>query len=168
MSAETVVIALEGVLAGRDDDVDLTRTMLDPVGRALYNGLANSSRLILATAIPRRLVTHWCRTVGLAAHLDVTALDEGVVGRLRTGGDNPTLYIDTSQDRCAAAIRDGVPALLYTRPLFARASHRPDLVGARLPRPWGEITNEEQSQRKARESMSVLFPGQGGREDVGD
>lgn len=165
MATETIVLALEGVLAGRDDDVDLASTMLDPVGSLLYSGLAASSRLILATSLDRRMVAHWCRTVGLAAHLDTTALDTKVVGRLRAGGDNPILYIDSNPERVAAAMRDGVPSMLFSRPLFARAGHRPDLVGERLPRPWSEITHEASTQQAVRKSMSVMFPSNGTTED---
>ena len=158
---ETAVIALEGVLAGRDDRVNLAQTMLDPTGAMLYTGLASSTRLILATAVDRRMAQHWCRTQGLTGHMDLTALNSGTIGRMRASGDNPLIYIDADPERVAAALRDGVPSLLFTRPMFARAAHRPDLAGERLPREWEKITGEKQRQSIAR--RGVLFEQGDGR-----
>lgn len=168
MATETVVLCLEGVLAGTNDTINLAQTMLDPTGLLLYTGLAQSSRLILATALDRRMVAHWCRSVGLTAHMDTCGLDTKVIGRLRSGGDNPTLYIDANQERVAAALQDGVTALLFTRSLFARASHRPDLVGSRLPRPWHQIQNEYRAQEVARDSLHTVLSRDDDREDTED
>lgn len=168
MATETVVLCLEGVLAGTDDTVNLAQTMLDPTGALLYTGLAQSSRLILATALDRRMVGHWCRTVGLTAHMDTCGLDTKTIGRLRSGGDNPTLYIDANQERVAAALQDGVASMLFTRSLFARASHRPDLVGSRLPRPWNQIQNEFRAQEVARDNLRTVLTEDVFREDTGD
>lgn len=152
MPANTVVISLEGVLAGKDDDVELTQCQLDPVGHLLYASLARS-RVVLATRQERRLVDHWCRLNGLNAHAAVTALDERTVLRLRGAGEVIDLYIDHDGDRAAAALKNGVPVMLFSRPLYARASHRPDLPP--LQRPWAEVVREAQAQRAARARVSV-------------
>lgn len=145
--ASTIVIALEGVLAGKDDDIELTQTQLDPVGHLLYASLGRS-RLVLATKQERRFVDHWCRLNGLSAHAMITMLDDHTVQRLRGAGEVIDLYIDHDGDRAAAALKNGVPVMLFSRPLYARASHRPDLPP--LQRPWAEVVREAQTQRAAR------------------
>lgn len=148
-----IVIALEGVLAGRpDEDVDLLHSQLEPTGALLYGSLARAGKLVLATNQPRRLVDHWCRTNGVHGYSSVVPLNERAVIALRAGGENVTLYIDADPARAAAALRNGVPTLLFSRPLYARASHRPDLP--QLKRPWAELVAESKAQRSAR-SVSV-------------
>lgn len=147
MPASTVVLVLEGILAGRDDDVDLTQAQLDPVGHLMYASFGRS-RLLLATALDRRFVDHWCRLNGLTVHSAVWALDERIITRMRAAGETPELYIDHHGERAAAALRNGVQTMLFTRPLYARAGHRPDL--AQLQRPWAEMVRESQAQRAAR------------------
>jgi hypothetical protein len=51
-------------------------------------------------------------------------------------------------ERAAAALREGVPTMLYSRPRYARASHRPDLP--QLRRPWAELVAESKAQETAR------------------
>lgn len=147
-SLGTVVLTLEGVLGGKDDDVDLTTTSLDPLGHALYIGLSKVSRLVIASAVERRFVEHWLRLNYLSSHQAVTALDDRLVARLRAGGENVELVIDANAERAAASLRNGVPTMLFTRPLYARAGHRPDLP--QLQRPWAEVVAESQRQRAAR------------------
>ncbi len=146
MPAHTVVMVLEGILAGRDDDVELTQTQLDPLGHLLYASLSRS-RVVLATKLDRRFVEHWCRLNNLATHASITSLDDRTVLRLRAAGEAVDLYIDHDGERAATALRNGVPTMLFTRPLYARAGHRPDL--AQLQRPWAEIVQESQAQRAA-------------------
>jgi hypothetical protein len=165
---DTAVVALEGVLAGRDDAVNLSQTALDPTGGMMYAGLAASTRLVVATAVDRRLAQHWCRIQGLTGHMDLTALDERTIKRMRASGDNPRLYIDANPDRVAAALRDGVPALLFSRPMFARADHRADLSGERLPKEWAEVTREQKAQQRARRSGSDIFGADPGNSRFGE
>jgi hypothetical protein len=165
---DTAVVALEGVLAGRDDAVNLSQTALDPTGGMMYAGLAASTRLVVATAVDRRLAQHWCRVQGLTAHIDLTALDERIISRMRASGDSPMLYVDANPDRVAAALRDGVPAMLFSRPMFARAEHRADLTGDRLPKEWAEITAEHQAQQSARRSGSAIFGASAGSGRFGE
>lgn len=146
----TIVLALEGVLAGRDDDVDLAQTQLEPLGHTLYASLSKHNRLILATNLERRLVDHWCRINGLTTHQGVDRLDQRVVRRLRAAGFSPELYIDADGERTAAALRDGVPVMLYTRPLYARVGFRPDITTTGLQKNWGQIVAESTAQRAAR------------------
>lgn len=144
----TVVLALEGVLAGKDDDVVLTQTQLESTGHVLYACMARAGRLVLATNLDRRLVDHWCSINGLTGHSAITALDDRVVRRLRAAGEAPTLYIDANPERAAAALRDGVATMLFAQPLYARQSHRPDL--GQPSRQWATIVAESQAQRAAR------------------
>lgn len=147
----TVVMALEGVLAGRDDDVELAEVGLEDTGRLLYASLARAGRLVLATRIDRRLVDHWCRLHGLSAHQGFTGLDDRTVSRMRAAGEVVDLYIDADGDRAAAALRHGVPTMLFTRPLYARAGHRPDLARSLTkPRPWATVVAEARAQQSAR------------------
>lgn len=148
--ASTIIMALEGVLAGRDDDVDLAQTQLDPVGHLLYASFARS-RLLLATVLERRLVDHWCRINGLTTHQQLIRLDERTILSARGAGETVDLYIDHNGDRAAAALRNGVAAMVFTRPLYARASHRPDLP--QLRRPWDQVVRESQAQRAARKPV---------------
>lgn len=150
----TVIIALEGVLAGQDDDAELSTTQINPVGQLLYASLARVSRLVLATNLERRFVDHWCRIQGLSAHQGLSLLDDKTIQRARAAGEVIDLYIDHSGDRCAAALRHGVPVLVFSRPLYARAGHRPDLP--QLKRPWADVVRESQAQRAARSSVSVV------------
>lgn len=150
--ANTVIMALEGVLAGKDDDIELTQTQLDPVGHLLYASLARS-RLVLATKQERRLVDHWCRLNGLQSHSGITFLDDRTIMRARSAGEVVDLYIDHDGDRAAAALRNGVTTIVFSRPLYARAGHRPDLP--QLRRPWAEVVRESQAQREARARVSV-------------
>jgi hypothetical protein len=144
----TVVLPLEGVLAGRDDDIDLTTEGLNPLGHALYLGLARVSRLVLATKLDRRFVDHWCRVHFIAAHQAVTPLDSKLVQRLRAAGENLELYVDHDAERAANVLQQGVPTMLFTRPLYARAGHRPDLP--QLQKPWAAIVAESRAQHVAR------------------
>lgn len=144
----TVVIALEGVLAIGDD---LINAQVDDAAKLVYATFAARSRLLLATTMERRLVEHWCRLQGMTHHQGLTALDERVVGRLRAAGEVVDLYIDSDGDRAAAALRHGVPTMLFSRPLYARASHRPDLARTLTkPRPWAQVVAESRAQREAR------------------
>lgn len=150
--ASTVIMALEGVLAGRDDDIDLAQTQLDPVGHLLYASLGRS-RLLLATRLERRLVEHWCRINGLVVHDGIVPLDDRTVLRARGAGETVDLYIDHDGDRAAASLRNGCATMLFSRPLYARASHRPDLP--QLKRPWAQVVRESQAQRAARRPAPV-------------
>lgn len=147
----TTVIALEGVLAGRPEElVDLTQTPLEATGFGLYVALGTTSKLVLATNLDRRLVAHWCRVNGLTAHSTTISLDERAVIQLRANGENVGLYVDSDAERAATALRNGVPTLLFTRPLFARAGFRPDLP--QLQKPWAQLVAESKAQRAARVS----------------
>lgn len=146
----TIVMALEGVLAGREDDIDLAQEQLDPVGFVLYAGMSRHNRVILATRLERRLVDHWCRINGLATHQGVDPLDDRTIRRLRAAGFSPDLYIDAHPERAATALRNGVPTMLFTRPLYARAGHRPDMDTTSLQKPWNQIVKESRAQRAAR------------------
>lgn len=147
----TVVIALEGVLAVGGDDMDLVNAQVDDAGRLLYATFAARARLLLATRQERRLVDHWCRLQGMTHHQGLVALDDRVVGRLRAAGEVLDLYIDADGDRAAAALRHGVPTLLFSRPLFARMGHRPDLARTLTkPRPWATLVAEARAQREAK------------------
>jgi hypothetical protein len=143
-------MALEGVLAGRDDDVELVQEQLDPVGSILYASLSRHNRVILATRQERRLVDHWCRINGLVAHQGVEPLGDSTVRRLRAAGFSPDLYIDANPERAATALKHGVPVMLFTRPLYSRAGHRPDIVTTGLQKPWAQVVAESQAQRAAR------------------
>lgn len=149
MPASTVVLALEGVLAGDDDDVELSQASLNPVGGLLYNSFGRTSRLVLATNLERRLVDHWCRINGLSLHAAIERLDDRTVRRLRAAGEVLDLYIDSNEERTAQALRSGVPTLFLAKPLYARAGHRPDL-GTPPLRPWRQIVAEAGAQRAAR------------------
>lgn len=148
--AMTIVMALEGVLAGRSDDIDLTQEQVDPMALVLYNGLSRFNKVLLATNYERPKVDHWCRIYGLTLHQGVDRLDERTVRRLRAAGFAPDLYIDHDGARVAAALREGVATMLHTRPLYARPGHRPDLVTTGLQKNWGQIVAESQAQRSAR------------------
>lgn len=145
-------MALEGVLAGRDDDIELSQAQLEPAGHLLYASLART-RLVLATRQERRLVDHWCRLNGLQSHASIVFLDDRTIQRARGAGEVIDLYIDHDGARTASALRNGVPILLFSRPLYARASHRPDLP--QLQRPWAEVVAESQAQREARARVTV-------------
>lgn len=144
----TIVLVVEGVLAGKSDDIDLSQTQADPAVLQLYAGLARAGRLLLASTQERRLLDHWCRLNGLTAHQGVTALDERTIIRLRAAGEDVALYVDHDGQRAAIALRNGVHAMLYTKPSFARASHNPTV--AQLRRPFSEVLAEAQGQREAR------------------
>lgn len=144
----TVVIALEGVLARGED---IVTAQVDDAAKILYATFAASSRLLLATGYERRLVDHWCRLQGMTHHQGLTGLDERVVGRLRAAGEVVDLYIDADGDRAAAALRHGVPTMLFSRPLFARAGHRPDLARTLTkPKPWAQLVAETRAQSQAK------------------
>jgi len=141
-------MAVEGVLAGRDDDVELNATGIDHDALRLYAGLASTGRLVLATKLDPRLVDHWCRINGLGKHQHIVPLDSRTVTRARSSGDDLTLYIDHDGDRVAAALQQGVPTLLFSKPLYARQGHRPDLP--QLRRPFAAVLSEARAQREAR------------------
>ncbi len=120
----------------------------------LYAALSLLGKLVVATGLEPRLVRHWCRLNGLTKHTTLVPLTERTVTALRAHGEVVTLYVDSDPERTAAALRNGVPTLLYTRPLYARASHRPDLP--QLQRPWAEVVAESRAQRTARATTTLV------------
>lgn len=146
--ATTVVLVLEGVLAGRDDEVELTQSQLDPVGHLLYASFGRS-RLLLATRLDRRFVDHWCRLNMLNQHAGIVPLDDKLIQRMMASGDKPELYIDHDGQRCAVAIRSGVNSLLFTRPLYATVTPGASSLPG-LQRPWADAVRESQAQRAKR------------------
>lgn len=147
----TVVLVVEGVLAGRDDDVELAQTPPETAALQLYGAmLAMAGRLVLASNLDRRLLQHWLRAAGMSGYASIVPLGESTVTKLRSTGENVSLYVDHDGERTAYALRSGVPTLLYARPLYARAGHRPDLP--QLRRPWAEVIAESRAQREARKA----------------
>jgi len=145
----TTVMALEGVLCGRHDEpVDLVTEQPVPAALALFHGLQRTGKIVLASSQERRLVEHWCRNNGISGYASVVPLNERSVTSLRANGEDVGLYIDADPERAAGALRHGVPTLLFTRPLYARAGHRPDLP--QLQRPWASVVAEAKAQRSAR------------------
>lgn len=149
-------MALEGVLAGQDSDVDLLRSPLHGDALQLYAAFAQLGKLVVATNLEQRLVRHWCRLNGLTRHTTLVPLSERTVTSLRAHGEVVSLYVDNDPERTAAALRNGVPTLLYARPLYARAGHRPDLVRRHQAKPWAELVAESQAQRTARATTTVV------------
>lgn len=144
--AHTVVMVLEGVLAGRDDEAELTQTQLDPTGHLMYASFSRS-RLLLATRQDRRFVDHWCRLNLLNQHAGIVMLDDKLIQRMRASGDTPDLYIDHDGQRCGAAIRAGVNSLLFTRPVMVRAGAKPTSLPP-LQRTWAQAVRESQASRQ--------------------
>ena len=149
MASLTIAMVIEGVLAGRDDDVELSQSLCEPLGQSLYVAFARSARLILLTALERRLADHWLRMNSLQQHAGIYPLDERAIRRLRAAGETPDLYVDHFSERVAEAVREGVPTMLFVRPLYARAGfQRTDLPG--LQRPWAAVVGEQAAQREQR------------------
>jgi hypothetical protein len=149
MASTTFVMVLEGVIAGRDDDIELSQAMCDPMGQALYLALARVGRVVLCTKQNRSLVDHWCSVNGMRNHAAVYPLDAQIIRRMRAAGETPDLYIDWHSERAAQAVKDGVQTMLYVKPMFARAGfQRSDLPG--LQRPFAAIIAEQAAQREAR------------------
>lgn len=131
----TTIIALEGVLV---------------VALQLYAALQYAGKVVLASNEPRALVEHWCRINGVRGYATVVLLSERSITSLRANGEDVGLYIDADPERAANALRSGVPTMLFSKPLYARASHRPDLP--QLQRPWAAMVAESKSQRIARDA----------------
>lgn len=150
----TTVLVVEGVLAGRDDDADLAREAPDDLAQHLYSSMSRVGRLVLASRVDRRLVEHWCRVHGFTAHGGVTALSSRTVTALRAQGEDVALYVDHDGERAAAVLKSGVPTMLFAKPLYARAAHRPSGM-PQLARPFAAVLAEARLQRADR-ALPVL------------
>lgn len=149
MAALTVAMTLEGVLAGRDDDIQLAQAMCEPLGKSLFVALATTARMVLLTNQDRRLAEHWLAHNGCTQYSALLPLTDGIVRRLRAGGETPDLYIDWSPSRCAQAVKDGVVTMLHARPLYARSGfQRTGLPG--LQRPFAQVERELAAQKDQR------------------
>lgn len=145
-----VVLVVEGVLVDAHSVSELAQAhAASPAGVTLLTGLAKQNRVLLATRLERRLVTHWCRRALLDVHDGIVPLDDqDPVGKLRGMGETIDLWVDSDPDRAAAVLREGVTTLLFAKPVYARSAHRPDLP--QLRRPWTAMVGERDAQQSAR------------------
>lgn len=149
MAATTIVMTLEGILAGRDDDVRLQSALVEPLGRAMYTSFASVARVVLLTKSDRRLADHWLASNGMTQHAAVYPLTDHAVPRLRASGETPDLYLDHHPERAAHALKDGCNTMLLAKPLISRSGfQRSDLPG--LQRPFAAIMAEQGVQQEVR------------------
>lgn len=152
MAAHTVLVVIEGVLADDQDD-DLLRAQPIEAGFKLFAGLQRAGvKLVICSRYPRETVQLWLMH-GSSYTIPYTPIEhvDGALPRLRAAGNDVLLYIDSDGDRCVEALREGVTTMLFAKPMFARLSHRldvlPEVTGLR--RAWSDMANEMGAQKQS-------------------
>lgn len=138
----TVFVALEGVLKTETGDPI-------PDGIKLYRVLAEHYRMVIASDMSIEHTDHWLRSnliVGYAEIYDNRYFFEGQDLRARQlavarSKGRVELFIDPDADRCAMALANNVPTLMFASPRFVRTT--------RQIKPWEELREEVERQRLA-------------------
>lgn len=138
----TALISLEGVLCTEVGDPI-------PDGIKLYRVLAQNYRMTIGSDQSPELTEHWLKSnliVGYAQIYDDRCAFEGKDLRMRQldiarSQGRVELFIDPDVDRCAYALANNVPTLLFSAPKFVRTT--------RQVRPWKELSAEVERQRLA-------------------
>lgn len=147
----TVMISLDGVL--RTETGDPIHT-----GLKLFRTLLMTYRVGVATDGTLEEAEHWLRSNLLTGHAEIytNALAfEGQDLRLRqlaiakVNGEIE-LFIDSDVDRCAAALKAGVPVILFASPKFVRTK--------RKIKPWSHIQDEITAQKELTAQMLLDGP----------
>ena len=136
------IVALEGVLKNEVGDPI-------PDGIKLFRVLAEQYRIIISSDMGGELTEHWLRSnliIGYGEVYDSSMFYEGQDLRLRhldiaKSKGKVELFIDPDADYCAAALRIGIPTMMFASPIFVRTT--------RKVRPWDELKGEVDRQRDA-------------------
>jgi hypothetical protein len=121
-------------------------------GVELYAALVQVARVSIALDDDNpESVEHWMRIEGMTGHQGIIPHDligdnlrVTQVQRLRAQGFNPTLIIDPNPTTCAALLREGYTALLFSHPKFSLPEFRPDYQ--QQVKPWNDIVEETEQQ----------------------
>lgn len=138
----TALISLEGVLCTEVGDPI-------PDGIKLFRVLAEHYRIAIASDQTPELTEHWLKSnliVGYAEVYDDKYAFEGQDLRMRQldvarSRGRVEMFIDPDIDRCAYAVENNVPTLLFVSPKFVRTT--------RSIKPWKELSEEVERQRLA-------------------
>lgn len=138
----TAFISVEGVLCTEVGDPI-------PDGIKLFRVLAQNYRIVLGSDQDPDKTEHWLKTnliVGYADIYDDRLAFEGQDLRMRQldiarSQGRVELFVDPDVDRCAYALANNVPTLLFAVPKFVRTK--------RPVRPWSELKEEVERQRLA-------------------
>lgn len=138
----TALVALEGVLKTETGDPI-------PEGVMLYRILAENYRVIITSDLGIRETDHWLRSnliVGYGDIYDARYFFEGQDLRERQisiakSQGRVDLFVDVDADRCAYALSQGIPVMMFASPRFVRTS--------RQVRPWEDLSKEVERQRQA-------------------
>ncbi len=138
----TALVALEGVLKTETGDPI-------PEGVMLFRILAEHFRVIITSDLGIRETDHWLRSnliVGYGDIYDARYFFEGQDLRERQisiakSQGRVDLFVDVDADRCAYALSQGIPVMMFASPRFVRTS--------RQVRPWEDLSKEVERQRQA-------------------
>jgi hypothetical protein len=152
------VIAVDGVLRDEASSSPI------PVGRRLYDTLANSYRLFLVEDEP--VDPLWLLIDGFVTHQTViNRLPEDPgdkvirrirqLERIRGMGGNVEILVDPDPLVAAAVTRLGVICLHYVDPPYARPEFHPAFTDG--PTPWNQMVEELEQQKIMRAHDTRMF-----------
>jgi hypothetical protein len=141
------VFSLEGVLRGDTGE-------LIPDGLILYRSLAMVGRTVVITEMDEQLAKVWLMMHNLSKYdllIDNSVLidpDESLKRRqlaIARSRGTVSMYVDADPSMAAEALRQGIPTLLFSTPLYARPEYRPD--APKGIRKWDDIVAEKNRQQ---------------------
>jgi len=138
----TALVALDGVLKTETGDPI-------PEGIRLFRVLAEHYRVVLCSDDSKAQTEHWLKSnmiLGYADIYDDTSFFEGQDLRERQvavakASGKVALFVDVDADRCAMALAEGIPVLMFATPKFLRTT--------RDVKPWQDLTDEIERQKLA-------------------
>ncbi|MFD4858487.1 hypothetical protein [Streptomyces atratus] len=150
----SVVICLNGVLRPTTHSDGI-----DPIGRQLYEALTKQFRVVILDETHAADTEHWLGVHSISGYAraytpPVDFAPRTVAeGRLRMlaairNSDGADLVIEPDPTCAAEEIRAGYTVMLYASPQYLMDIWHPD--SPKEPRPWDEIVNELDRQKKAK------------------
>ena len=120
-----------------------------PDGIKLFRVLSDSYRIIISSDLSKERTEHWLKShmiLGYAEVYDGSMFYEGQELRLRhldlaKSKGKVDLFIDPDADYCAAALKAGIPTIMFASPLFVRTT--------RDIKPWEDLKSEVERQKNA-------------------
>jgi hypothetical protein len=138
----TALVALEGVLMTEIGDPI-------PEGIKLYRILAEFYRIVICSDLGPEQTEHWLRSNLIVGYGDIyddryffegQDLRERQISIAKSKG-KVELFIDPDADRCAFALSNNIPTIMFAAPKFIRTK--------RSVKPWEEMSAEVERQRQA-------------------